>query len=154
MYADAWCCSGARLSDKRTTGTAAAHFDATRTYPTVLVFCAGPNAQKPRRGSASSSMRRTFSERAHNDRSFFEAGAAWAVYAALHASAACGCDAVLIPFVSGGLYAGPWRSEPDLLRSFAANVERMLSDGRLPDGTQCAPLGKHFRKVMLVVLPS
>ena len=98
-------------------------------------------------------MRRTFSERAHNDRSFFEAGAAWAVYAALHASAACGCDAVLLPFVSGGLYAGPWRSEPDLLRTFTANVERMLKHGMLPDGTACAPLGKCFRNVVLVVLP-
>jgi hypothetical protein len=46
IYADAWCCQGARLSDKRVTGTAAARFDTTRTYPTTLVFCAGPNAQK------------------------------------------------------------------------------------------------------------
>jgi hypothetical protein len=98
-------------------------------------------------------MRRTFSQRAHDELSFLEAGAAWAVYAALHASAACGCDAVLLPFVSGGLYAGPWRSEPDLRRRFAAHVERMLKNGELPDGTACAPLGNCFRKVVLVVLP-
>ena len=153
MYADAWCCQGVRLSDKRVTGTAAARFDTTRTYPTTLVFCAGPNAQEPGRASASSSMRRTFSQRAHDELSFLEAGAAWAVYAALHASAACGCDAVLLPFVSGGLYAGPWRSEPDLRRRFAAHVERMLKNGELPDGTACAPLGNCFRKVVIVVLP-
>ena len=153
MYADAWCCQGARLSDKRVTGPAAARFDTKRTYPTTLVFCAGPNAQEPGRASASSSMRRTFSQRAHDELSFLEAGAAWAVYAALHASAACGCDAVLLPFVSGGLYAGPWRSEPDLRRRFTDNIERMLRTGELPDGTACAPLGKCFRGVVLVVLP-
>jgi len=43
LYADAWCIKDALLSDKCVTGTAAARFDKTRTYPTDLVFCAGPN---------------------------------------------------------------------------------------------------------------
>jgi len=77
-----------------------------------------------------------------------EAGAAWAVYAALHACAACGCDAVLIPFVSGGLYAG--RHDRAILRFlFVENIERMLRIGF----NQAPALGVHFRQVIVVFLP-
>jgi hypothetical protein len=61
---------------------------------------------------------------------------------------------VLIPFVSGGLYAGPWRSAPDLLHRFTMmNIEHMLADGCIPDGTRVQPLGRCFRHVLLVTLP-
>jgi hypothetical protein len=145
MYADAWCITGAHLSVK---APAAAAFDADQSYPTSLVFCAGPNARAPYRATPASSMRRTYSAQAHNDMTVLEAGAAWAVYAALHASAACGCDAVLIPFVSGGLYAGP--HDRDTLRClFVENIQLML-DG----GFNHAPaLGVHFRQVIVVFLP-
>ena len=153
IYADAWYVDGVRLSNKRD-ACGAMYFDTTETYATTLVFCSGPNASRPSAGTAaSSSMLRTFSEAASRDRDFFELGAAWAVYTALHASAACGCDSVLIPFVSGGLYAGPWRSSPDLLHRFRTNLERMLADGRMPDGTRVQPLGRCFRHVLLVTLP-
>jgi len=166
MYADAWCCQGARLSasdawqyhaSASDFDFAGARFDTTRTYQTTLVFCAGPNVQQPeqRYGPTSNWANRTYSERAHRNRSFFEAGAAWAVYAALHASAACGCDAVLLPLtlpvVSSGVFACPWYCNlAQHRRRFAATVERMLQTGELPDGTTCAPLGKYFRKVVLV----
>ena len=163
MYADAWCCQGARLSASyawcytAATHIAGARFDTTRTYPTTLVFCAGPNVQQPeqRYGPTSDWAYRTYSERAHRNRSFFEAGAAWAVYAALHASAACDCDAVLLPLtlpvVSSGVFACPWYCNlAQHRRRFAATVERMLQTGELPDGATCAPLGKYFRKVVLV----
>jgi len=143
MYADAWCVTGAHLSVK-----SSAAFDVAQRYPTSLVFCAGPNAHAPPlRGPRASSMRRTFSPAACADMDFLAEGAAWAVYAALHASAACGCDAVLIPFVSGGLYAGP--HDPAVLqRSFLQNTRLML-DG----GFNSAPaLGVHFREVIVVFL--
>ena len=145
MYADAWCITGARLSVNT---PAAAAFDADQSYPTSLVFCAGPNACAPYRATLASSMRRTYSEQAHKDMNLLVDGAAWAVYAALHASAACGCDAVLIPFVSGGLYAGPHHR--DTLRFlFLENIRLMLFDGfhRAP------ALGVHFRTVIVVFLP-
>jgi hypothetical protein len=145
MYADAWCITGAHLSVKT---PAPAAFDAAQSYPTSLVFCAGPNARAPYRANPASSMRRTYSALAHNDMNVLVAGAAWAVYAALHACAACGCDAVLIPFVSGGLYAGP-HDRATLRCLFVENIRLML-DG----GFNHAPaLGVHFRKVIVVFLP-
>ena len=154
IYADAWYVDDARLSNKYVVAPGTARFETAETYATTLVFCSGPNASRPSaRTAGTSSMLRTFSEAANRDRDFFEAGAAWAVYTALHASAASGCDSVLIPFVSGGLYAGPWRSAPDLLHRFTMNIERMLADGRMPDGTRVQPLGRCFRHVLIVTLP-
>ena len=153
IYADAWYVDGARLSNKYVVARGTACFEMAETYATTLVFCSGPNACRPSaHTAASSSMLRTFSDAANRDRAFLEAGAAWAVYAALYASAASGCDSVLIPFVSGGLYAGPWRSAPDLLHRFTTNIERMLADGCMPDGTRVQPLGRCFRHVLLVTL--
>jgi hypothetical protein len=145
MYADAWCITGAHLSVKT---PAPAAFDAAQSYPTSLIFCAGPNAHAPHRAPLTSSMRRTYSARAYDDMDILAGGAAWAVYAALHASAACGCDAVLIPFVSGGLYAGP-HDRGTLRFLFLENIRRMLFDGfhRAP------ALGVHFRTVTVVFLP-
>ena len=145
LYADAWCITGARLSVKT---PAPAAFDAAQSYPTSLIFCAGPNAHAPRGATPASSMRRTHSARAHDDMGILADGAAWAVYAALHASAACGCDAVLIPFVSGGLYAGP-HDRGTLRFLFLENIRLMLFDGfhRAP------ALGVHFRTVIVVFLP-
>lgn len=154
MYADAWSVSGATLSDKiPATDKEGPFYNPHRTYPTTLVFCGGPNARKPSKGTAeTSSMRLTYSPEANRDRGFLEAGAAWAVYAALYRSAEDGCDVVLIPFVSGGLYAGPWRSEPDLLDTFTQNIERMLMKGIMPDGTRVPKLARCFKKVNIVVL--
>ena len=97
-------------------------------------------------------MRRTFCQAAHDDRQFLEAGTAWAVYAALAAAAQCGCDVVLLPFVAGGLYAGPWRTAPGLLEAYVRNIDRMLVEGTMPDGTAVPPLGGVFRNVCVVVL--
>jgi hypothetical protein len=145
MYADAWCITGAHLSVKAPAAPAA--FDTARSYPTSLVFCA-PNARAPSLSPATP-MRRTFSAQANDDMAFLAAGAAWAVYAALHASAACGCDAVLIPFVSGGLYAGP--HDRDMLRAlFVTNIEAMLLTGRSDSAHHGPPLGCHFREVRVV----
>ena len=145
MYADAWCVTGAHLSVKT---PAPAAFDAAQSYPTSLIFCAGPNAHAPLRATPASSMRRTYSALAHDDMAILAGGAAWAVYAALHACAACGCDAVLIPFVSGGLYAGP-HDRATLRFLFLENIEAMLNVGF----NRAPPLGGHFREVIVVFLP-
>jgi hypothetical protein len=185
LYADAWCIKDALLSDKCVTGTAAARFDKTRTYPTDLVFCAGPNvcrssakwdwtetrtykerARNCQRDSIEqgaaydelfalpfpgSLLDRTYSQRADCSPSVLEAGAAWAVYTALHASAACGCDVVRLPFI--GALGGPWRTSDRAkrLRRFAANVMRMVNNGELPDGTILAPLRRYALDVHIVV---
>lgn len=153
-YAMAWSVDKLWLSKKIPgSGKCEAIFDTHSIYPTTLVFCGGPNAQKPSKHCApTSSMRRTYSAEANRDRKFLEAGAAWAVYAALHASAKDGCDVALIPFVSGGLYAGPWRNQPDLLDTFTKNIERMLMHGIMPDGTEVQRLGNCFKNVIVVVL--
>ena len=145
MYADAWCITGARLSVKT---PAPAAFDAAQSYPTSLIFCAGPNAHAPHGAPPASSMRRTYSAQAHTDVGFLAEGAAWAVYAAMHASAACGCDAVLIPFVSGGLYAGP-HDRGTLRFLFLENIRQML----FGVFHHAPALGDHFRTVIVVFLP-
>jgi hypothetical protein len=140
LHADAWCIPDARLSAKCVTEPGAAlctgRFDKTRTYPTALVFCAGPYVHgdalrtrdwdwpetriykerarncKPYSIECDAAyaelwalpkpgvlVSRTHSERAESSPSFLEAGVAWAVYTALRASAACGCNVVLLPFV-------------------------------------------------------
>tara|TARA_B110001452_G_scaffold208090_1_gene178337 strand:+ start:883 stop:1965 length:1083 start_codon:yes stop_codon:yes gene_type:complete len=151
MFADAWTVGGQMLAYKE-----GRRFDTNQVYPTALVFCAGPNANASSVAAGrapTSSMRRTFCQKAHDDRAFFEAGAAWAVYAALYGAATSGCDVALVPFISGGLYAGPWRSEPDLLERFFVNVQRMARDGIMPDGTSVPILaGRALRKVIVVVL--
>ena len=197
LHADAWCIPDARLSAKCVTEPGAAlctgRFDKTRTYPTALVFCAGPyvdgtSSNKTRDwdwaetrickekyerlrncqpysiecGAAFDELwalpdphfllRRTHSERAENSPSFLEAGVAWAVYTALRASAACGCNVVLLPFV-GRRGGRSWQTEgwATRLRRFEANVRRMVNDGRLPDGSAVAPLAP--LTVFIVVSP-
>ena len=97
-------------------------------------------------------MRRTFCQAAHDHRGFLEAGTAWAIYAALAAAAQDRCDVVLVPFVGGGLYAGPWRGAPGMLEAFVRHINAMLLEGEMPDGKSGPPLGGCFRKVCVVVL--
>ena len=68
------------------------------------------------------------------------------------AAAQGACDVVLVPFVGGGLYAGPWRGAPGLLESFVRHIDAMLLEGVMPDGTGVPPLGGCFRKVCVVAL--
>jgi hypothetical protein len=198
LHADAWCIPDARLSAKCVTEPGAAlctgRFDKTRTYPTALVFCAGPYVDgdalrtrdwdwpetriykerarncKPYSIECDAAyaelwalpephvlVSRTHSERAESSPSFLEAGVAWAVYTALRASAACGCNVVLLPFVGrrGGRSwpPGSWQTEgwAKRLRRFEANVQRMVNDGWLPDGSVVPPLAP--LTVFIVVSP-
>jgi hypothetical protein len=93
---------------------------------------------------------RTYSIKANRGKTYFDAGVAWAVYTALYASALSGCDTVFLPFVGGGVYAGP--RKPDIYE-FRDTVDNMLHAGRLPDGTNVPALGRCFRRVAIVVLP-
>jgi hypothetical protein len=119
-------------------------------YQTTLVFCSAPNASPPKHRSRTSSMRRTYSSKANKDKTYFDAGVAWAVYTALYASALSGCDTVFLPFVGGGVYAGPHAPN---IEEFSKTVNRMLHAGRLPDGTRVPALGRCFRRVAIIVLP-
>ena len=74
----------------------------------MLIFCAAPNASRPTVNTMnSSSMKRTFCAAAADDRVFFECGRAWAVHAALCAARDAGAAIVVMPYIGGGLYAGP-----------------------------------------------
>lgn len=106
QYGEAWYVDDATLSNK-VWSNSQWMYDTGDTYGTTLVFCAAPNANKEslKRG-LSSSMRRTFNARAYDDKHVFRLGQAWAVYAALCASAEAKCEYVLVPWVGGGLYQG------------------------------------------------
>jgi hypothetical protein len=154
VYADAWFYEGATMCEKEMTDTGPT-YNTDKTYTTTLVFCAAPNAQDPddpasrRQVKATSSMRRTYSNAANNDENYFHSGVAWAVYTALYASAQAGCDTVFLPFVGGGIYAGPHR-ENLRIENFKKLVDIMLEGGLLPDGTTVPGLGKCFRRVAIV----
>ena len=153
VYADAWLYEGATMCEKRIDAGVPV-FDTDRTYQTTLVFCSAPNAQDPTLGrtvSMESSMRRTYSQKANRDRDYFDTGVAWAVYTALYASALAGCDTVILPFVGGGVYAGPHKKRLDI-KEFQKTVDSMLK-GRLPDGTRVPRLESCFRSVVIVVIP-
>jgi hypothetical protein len=119
-------------------------------YQTTLVFCSAPNASPPKHRSLTSSMRRTYSREANGDKRYFDAGVAWAVYTALYASALSKCDTVFLPFVGGGVYAGPHAPSID---EFRETVDKMLHAGLLPDRTEVPALGRCFRRVAIIVLP-
>lgn len=154
VYADAWCYEGATMC-KKVIGSRGPSYNTDSTYTTTLVFCAAPNAQDPddptltRISTPESSMRRTYSSAANMDKDYFHSGVAWAVYTALYASAQARCDTVFLPFVGGGIYAGPHR-ENLRIEKFKNVVDIMLEGGRLPDGTAVPGLGRCFRRVAII----
>jgi hypothetical protein len=120
-------------------------------YQTTLVFCSAPNASPPKHSSSlTSSVLRTYSRKANGDKGYFDAGVAWAVYTALYASALRECDTVFLPFVGGGVYAGPHAPS---IEEFSKTVNKMLHEGLLPDRTEVPALGRCFRRVAIIVLP-
>lgn len=150
VYADAWCYEGATLCEKKNeTGKGPPKYVTKNKYPSTLVFCSAPNASDPTGREPTSSMSRTYSPHANSDKRYFDAGSAWAVYTALYASAIGGCDTVFLPFVGGGVYAGPHK--PDI-NEFKRTVDTMLSGGFLPDKTPVPALGRCFRRVAIVVI--
>ena len=150
IYADAWCYDGATLCEKKHDLWGLPMYVTKNAYQTTLVFCSAPNASPPKHRSLTSSMRRTYSSKANGDKTYFDAGVAWAVYTALYASALSGCDTVFLPFVGGGVYAGPHAPNID---EFRETVNKMLHTGLLPDRTEVPALGRCFRRVAIVVLP-
>lgn len=150
VYADAWCYEGATLCEK-THETGGPKYVTKNQYKSTLVFCSAPNASYPKGRPSTSSMLRTYSKAANGDKSYFDAGSAWAVYTALYASAIGGCNTVFLPFVGGGVYAGPHK--PDI-NEFKRLVDVMLHGGLLPDDTSVPALGRCFRRVAIVVLPA
>ena len=149
VYADAWALggSGEVVSGGAKSGGAFSMLPEDRVRA-QLVFCAAPNSRKPARRA--DPMARTFSAQAHADRAYFEEGRAWAVYAALIAARDAGSTVVVMPYIGGALYAGPFAREDDLQSTFRAGVNAVLEFGRLPGGAQLEPLGKHFRAVHIV----
>jgi hypothetical protein len=150
IYADAWCYDGATLCEKKHDLWGLPMYVTENAYQTTLVFCSAPNASPPKHRSLTSSMRRTYSIKANGDKGYFDAGVAWAVYTALYASALSKCDTVFLPFVGGGVYAGPHAPS---IEEFRETVNKMLHAGLLPDGTKVPALGRCFRRVAIVMIP-
>lgn len=146
-YAESWVLPTQKLSAK-----ADKAFDFSRQYETALCFVAGPNAGCAR--SITGSTARTLNVHASQDAAFFTAAVAAAVDAGLRGMASCGCNVALLPVISGGLYAGPWRQGlPDgrsLLDHFVGAVDSAL-DMHL--STPAGPtLRECFEKVVVVIL--
>jgi hypothetical protein len=151
IYADAWCYDGATLCEKKHDLWGLPMYVTENAYQTTLVFCSAPNASPPKHSSSlTSSVLRTYSRKANGDKGYFDAGVAWAVYTALYASALRECDTVFLPFVGGGVYAGPHAPSID---EFHETVNKMLHEGLLPDRTEVPALGRCFRRVAIIVLP-
>lgn len=150
IYADAWCYDGATLCEKQHVGRGRMEYVPKNAYQTTLVFCSAPNAHHPKGSGPGSSMRRTYSSKANAEKKYFDAGVAWAVYTALYASAQSGCDTVFLPFVGGGVYAGPHTPS---IEEFRETVDNMLHAGLLPDRTKVPALVRCFRRVAIVMIP-
>jgi len=159
VYADAWLLGSKEAPVPISTRRSGEAFctEASDRLDAMLIFCAAPNASRPRPCAlASSSMKRTFCAAAADDRDYFERGRAWAVHAALCAARDAGAAIVVMPYIGGGLYAGPHASAPDLERRFVRSVNEMLhpppgcSQGRMPCGTLVDPLGSNFQAVYIV----
>ena len=144
QYGDAWCVEDVVLSDQRGT-----EMDLDKQYMANLIFCAGPNASPPnRRLGSSSSMRRTYNEACHNDPDRFFESQMMAVYAALVCADETGCDHVVMPFVSGGLYAGRHAHES---HEFFSRLQHLVVNHYLPSMRRTGPF-QHIRCVHFVTL--
>jgi len=143
-YADAWSVPAVDLACKAR-DEKGLFFDSNRCYQSSLVFVAGPNAGVSNT-RPTSTVRRTFNALAASDYNHFVEGLRCALYAGLRAAAHLGCDVVLIPFVSGGIYAGPWKDQ--LKAHFQEIVDGLLQATDLGH----APLGLYFQKVVWTLL--
>lgn len=148
-YQDAWYVSNCLVCEKTKTGY---NFD-NRTRCS-LVFVAGPLATGDHslhppasQGDYASTQHRTFSQHAKEDYTFFIQSVEKTFYAALLAMALKGDTIAVLCHVSGGIYAGEWRSSyGDKARNLdeLTNVVNRVLNRRLSD----VPLGCYFEKVV------
>lgn len=120
-FADAWVVPDAMLCAKV---QHPARFDTERTFPSALVFSAGPNAGC--RKSAKGSTARTVCNLALRDYSFFRACVKEAIRTGLDAMVRVNCDVALIARVSCGIYAGPHRKR--IGTEFVAICDELLNE--------------------------
>lgn len=149
IFGDAWVVCDAKLSVKHVGSDGWSSFDPQQTYPTALVFAAGPNAAEGSwtQRDPTSSMRRTYCYAAVRSYPFMRAAVSAALAAAFDAAVAVGCDVVLVAGLSTGLYAGPWHRR--INDEFASIVEELLQQ---PLAGFTEARGKYLRKVVWVRL--
>lgn len=107
FYAEALAVRNAHISPKLSTSPDKYNFD--ESNPTTLIFVAGPNVGAKGGGDNKSTTLRTFNEFLSQNYSNFKEAIKWTYYAALHAMASEGCRVALLCWISGALYAGPFR---------------------------------------------
>jgi hypothetical protein len=119
---------------------------------THLVFVAGPNVGAKGSGDKRSTTLRTFNTFLSTHEDKFLEGVKWTYYAALHAIAMEGKRIALLPWISGQLYAGPFRrtygvqSDGTLMRHIINSVLGM----RCIINDEYKTLGQAFERVILV----
>jgi hypothetical protein len=153
-YNDAWVVRNAKMSYKDVSinekREVEKKFDYKNTFRASLVFVAGPNvAENSLRRAADSTMRRTYNYSAVKKYEDFRQGVAFAQYACLYAMAASNCNVAMLAYVSGGIYAGPWKKQINEDYTTLLN-ELLIKGGPLKGQT---PLGRFFERVVLVKLP-
>jgi hypothetical protein len=147
-YADAWVVLDAECCNKYN-GRHIRRFQTNEKYNTHLIFVAGPNVGALGR-NAYSACRRTFNRYALRNYSVFREGVWSALYAALVAMARTECTIAILPQVSGGIYAGPYKR---LIREQYFDIVReVLSEPVSTPGGDLVQLGRFFETVIVVVL--
>lgn len=148
FYGDAWVVSDAVLSDKLVGPNGQKSYALHETFPTSLVFVAGPNCGAKGRNSISTTWR-TYNTYAEADFSIFRAGVKAALHAGLVAMARHGYDVALLAHVSAGIYAGPHQQA---LRDDFGDLVNELLDTPCATPSGAIPLGEYFQRVVLPTL--
>ena len=133
-----------------------------KSYRTLMVFTAGPVANNdlgPGNGiSLQSSVLRTYSAPAAENYLYYRTAVMYAAYAALMECTHKGAKNVLLPFISGGLYAirdrvGTKEKAQRLLEQYVLDLDDMVVRGKMPNNARLdIVLKPYFDGVWVVTL--
>lgn len=152
LYADAYVVREAHIARK----TDRQHHDFGNIVPVTLSFVAGPQADlMTLEKEARSTTRRTLNMLAATDKAHFEECVKWTYYACLHSLAMEGCKIAMLPWISGGLYAGVHRDTygvdsdgEEVMRI----VNEVLNMRAFDEDGKATTLGHFFLDVSIITL--
>lgn len=97
-----------------------------RTMKTNLVFVAGPNVGVF--GDATSTTARTFNADLATNYESFKLAVQWTYYAALYSIAMEGKGIALLPWISGGIYAGPYAEKYGVRQKNESELKEVINN--------------------------
>lgn len=155
LYADAYVVRDALLSPK--TSSHPDTYDFSEAVSTTLFFVAGPNVGAKGSDHRSSTLR-TFNNFLSKKENYtnFKKAIKWTYYAALHAMAMENCKIALLCWISGDLYAGPFKKSYGV-SSDGSDLQEILNevlDMRCYFGEEKSTLRNAFLRVIVVSLGS